>query len=320
LSVHPDGTGTGWTNVEAVDVNQPHGLDYLYSQHIAKGVRKRMNQEHSAFADATVGGIHKPGGCAVLAVEITDDCTAPVVADGTYRARGLIWAHSKDTSNYGVLFCNTAAAGASTTGDWTVLKMHPDLQWSGGDVTWAGAHEFDASVDISGNVAMDGDCTIDGVLKVDSSVDFSDVYIAGDCSVDSTFTVGGDAAFVSDVSIDGTLAMQNVVLTGDSTFTFDPIAGETGPTFNHLGDWSARANNTTYTARTDGEVYAIKTGSTSAQKIEGDTPSGTLKQVATNLSAAGVGSLSINFKVKKGDTWDVSGASTVYWLPYGDNT
>jgi len=204
MSIHPDGTGTGWTNVEAVDVNQPHGKDYLYSQHIAKGVRKRMNQEHSTFADATVGGIHTPGGCAVLGMEITDDCTAPVVGDGTYRGHGLLWSLSKDTSNFGVLWCSTKAAGSSTTGDWTVLKMHPDLQWSGQDVTWAGAHEFDASVDISGNVAMDGDLTIDGVLKVDSSCEISDVYINGDISMTGSIKVATDVSITGDMAIDGT--------------------------------------------------------------------------------------------------------------------
>jgi len=43
MGVHPDGSGTEWTLVEVVDVDEPHGLDYRYSQHIAKGVRKRID-------------------------------------------------------------------------------------------------------------------------------------------------------------------------------------------------------------------------------------------------------------------------------------
>jgi hypothetical protein len=179
LAVHRDGTGTGWTDAESLDADQPHGKDYLQLNHIAKAVRKRMEQEHTSFADATVGGIHKPGGCAVLGMEITDDCTAPVVADGTYRGHGLVWAYSKDASNWGVLFCTTGAAGASTTGDWTVLKMHPDLQWSSGDVTWAGAHQFDSSVDLS-------------KASFDASIDASHAFFDGTV-IASNFEVTGAA-------------------------------------------------------------------------------------------------------------------------------
>ena len=185
MGVHANGDGAAWDSLEALDANQPHGLDYRESVHMAKAVRKRLEQEHSQFADSTVGGIHKPGGCAVLGVEYTDDCTATVAADGTYRARGLVWSYS-DTSNFGVLFCNTSAAGTSTAGDFTVLKMHPDLQWAGGDVTWAGAHEFDASVDITGNVAVDGDVSVDG-----SSSFGGDVFVGGDISVDGDIMFDG---------------------------------------------------------------------------------------------------------------------------------
>jgi hypothetical protein len=172
-----------------------------------------MEQEHTSFADATVGGIHKPGGCAVLGMEITDDCTAPVVADGTYRGHGLVWAYSKDASNWGVLFCTTGAAGASTTGDWTVLKMHPDLQWSSGDVTWGGAHEFDATVCFDGEaefaaavdfsadatVTIGGDLTVGGTAHFDGTVNFNS---AVDFSADVTVSIPGDLS-VRDSSITG---------------------------------------------------------------------------------------------------------------------
>lgn len=140
MSIHPDGSGTGWSNVESVDINQPHGKDYLYSQHIAKGIRKRAEQEHSTFADNTVGFIHKPGGAAVLG----ESDGTPGAADGTYRGHGLVW----DLSSR--LWCSTAAAGASTSGDFTVMTLHPDKQWKGGDVTWAGAHEFAGTMSVAG--------------------------------------------------------------------------------------------------------------------------------------------------------------------------
>lgn len=146
-----------------------------------------MNQEHSAFADATVGGIHKPGGAAVLG-----ECDGtPGAADGTYRGHGIVW----DLSSR--IWCSTAAAGASTSGDFTVITIHPDLQWKGGDVTWAGAHEFDASVDISGNVALDGDFSVDGTAAFT------------DASFDGTVDFGDGVAFAAEVSIDGIFKADN---------------------------------------------------------------------------------------------------------------
>jgi hypothetical protein len=311
MTAHSSGTGSSWN--ETLDVDQPHGLDYQEWNDVRIGDRKRMSQEHSTYADNTAGGIHKPGGSAILAME---DGTATIVADGTLRARGIAW----DLSSR--LWCATATAGASTTGDWTLLTMHPDKQWGGQDVTWTGAHEFDASVDISGNVAMDGDLTVDGKLLVDNSADFSDVAVTGDMSIDSTLSVGGDAAFVSDVSIDGTLAMQDAVVTGDSTFTFDAQAGETGPIFKILGDWSTRASDTTYTARTDGLVTAWIVDN-AAFIVKGQTPYGTIVshiEQPANLEAP------VTFPVKAGDTWAVTAEPTTWtsasvkWLPFGDNT
>ena len=129
MSVHSDGAGSSWN--EALDVNQPHGKDYLEWQDIRIGVRKRMDQEHSQFADSTAGGIHTPGGSAVLGMEITDDCTATTVADGTYRARGLVWAYS-DTSNWAVLFCNTAAAGVSPNPTNSLWAYITEFSWNVG--------------------------------------------------------------------------------------------------------------------------------------------------------------------------------------------
>lgn len=166
MTVHSSGAGTSWN--ETLDVDQPHGLDYQEWNDIRIGVRKRIAEEHSSFADSTVGGIHKPGGAAVLGI---NDGT-PGAADGTYRGHGLVW------DNTSRLWCSTAVAGASTSGDQTVVLLHPDKQWGGQDVTWTGAHEFDASVDISGNVAMDGDLTVDG------NVLFDGTFLPTSCATD----------------------------------------------------------------------------------------------------------------------------------------
>lgn len=335
MAVHSSGSGSGW--LEDLDVDQPHGLDQRELNDLRVGIRLRAGQEHTDPADNTAGFIHIPGACAVLAMDITNavgDPTGNVIADGTYRGHGLAWTYVVQAgANVGLLWCATAAAGASDTGDWTLVKLHPDLQWAGGDVTWAGAHEFDASMDISGNVAMDGDLTIDGKLIVDGDVaiggDFSvdgtadfgdDVAFVADVSIDASLSVGGNVNFVSDVSIDGTLVMQDAVLTGDSTFTFDAIAGETGPTFKIFGDWSSRVNNTEYIARTDGLVTAFKNTGGAAADIIGLTPAAT-QRVREKFSAPGsTDVVHIVFPVKNGNTWKVTGATTVYWLPIGDNT
>ncbi len=336
MGVHASGDGAAWDSLESLDVDQPHGLDYRESVHMAKAVRKRLDQEHTTFGDSTAGGIHMPGGVAVLGMELTDDggdITAVVVGDGTYRARGLVWAW--DGSADARLWCSTKAAGNSTTGDWTLLALHPDKQWGGRDVTWAGDHEFggdvditgdvsvggalyvDASADFSGAVNITGDVTINGSLKLSA-----DMTITGDIAIDGTSNFTGDAKFAADVSIDGTTVLQDTVITGDSTFTFDPIAGETGPTFKILGDWSSRGQDTTYTARTDGFVAGeiIASGKT----ISLETPVGTVRYRHYQASGGNVPA-QITGLVKKGDTWAIrvdttTATASVLWLPFGDNT
>ena len=338
-SVHSSGSGSGWN--ETLGVDEPHGLDFQEWNDIRIGIRLRAGQEHTAPADNTAGFIHTPGGCAILAMDITNaagDPTGNVVADGTYRGHGLAWTYVVQAgANKGLLWCATAAAGASTTGDWTLVKLHPDLQWAGGDVTWAGGHQFDASLSVVNDVSVGGNLGVGGDFSVDSTSDFggavamggdlsiagtlkvaTDITITGDMAVDGTSNLTGHVACGADFSVDGTAVFQDTVVTGDSTFTFDPIAGETGPIFKILGDWSTRANNTTYTARTDGIALGIKTGGGDAiLKIA--TPSGTLRQHA-NTQGQTSKAVSVLTPVKAGATWDVSSGDVVYWLPIGDNT
>ena len=271
MGVHASGDGAAWDSLEALDVDQPHGLDYRESVHMAKAVRKRMDQEHVTFADATVGGIHMPGGVAVLGMELTDeggDITAPVVGDGTYRARGLVWAW--DGSSDARLWCSTKAAGNSTTGDWTLLVMHPDKQYAGGDVTWAGAHEFDASVDISGNTAIDGDLSVDGTIEAgtvnivgDLSVggDISvvgELYIGGDASFDGTVDFGDGVGFAAEVSVSGAFKVGGAVEITTSTFTMFGDWSDEDSDGNALANAAAEISNS-YKAPTDGFISAIQT-------------------------------------------------------------
>ncbi len=322
MAVHSDGLGSGW--LEDLGIDEPHGLTYREFNDLRIGINNRLSGEHAAFADATVGGIHKPGGAAILGIE---DGTVTVIADGTLVGHGIVW------DNSSLLWCSTALAGASTTGDFTILSIHPNLQWKGQDVTWAGAAEFDSSVDISGNVTIEGDVTIEGGLLVDGDLSMQgDLYVDGTADfstigVDGTacladVSVSGSLDIAVDFSVDGTSALQDTVLTGDSTLTFDAIAGETGPTVKMFGDWSTKAQDVTYTARTDGMVHYYTT-STTTQKVQGQTPAGTVRieqrTQSDNLTLGG------SFGVKGGDTWAVTMDATtktvtVQWLPFGDNT
>ncbi len=201
MGSHAAGSGTTWQESNP-DVDQPHGLDYRELQDIRKGVRKRIEQEHATFADATVGGIHNPGECAILGI-----------ADGTpgnttTRGRGIIW----DSSSR--LWCNTDTAGVSTAYAPVLLTLDPDLQSGGADITWTGEHQFEASVafltketEFSKAAHFDESVDISGaldcsVLSVDGSADFSDVGIVGDLTVGDTtgdtLRVAGDVSLAAD--------------------------------------------------------------------------------------------------------------------------
>jgi cytoskeletal protein CcmA (bactofilin family) len=204
MTAHSSGSGSSWN--ETLDVDQPHGLDYQEWNDIRIGIRKRMAQEHASFADSTVGGIHAPGETAIMGME---DGTP---ANTTSRGRGIVW----DTSSR--LWCNTSTAGVSTAYSPCVLSIHPDKQWGGGDVTWVGAHEFDSSVDISGNT------TIEGALSVDNSSDFSDVFIEGDLTLAGKFVIDGSADF-SDVYVEGDLSVDGVLKVDGTASEFGETAG-----------------------------------------------------------------------------------------------
>ncbi|MCK5018771.1 MAG: hypothetical protein KAS32_17040, partial [Candidatus Peribacteraceae bacterium] len=236
MTAHSTGTGSSWN--ETLDVDQPHGLDFQEWQDVRIGVRKRIAEEHSTFADSTVGGIHKPGGSAILGI---DDDTVTVVADGTYRGHGIVWDGSVN------LWCWTKTAGATDapgvagTEDWTILKMHPDKQWGGQDVTWQGDHAFvssicvagqayfDQSMDISGPVSCSHDITVNGKLHAVTRVNCD-----GDMSIDGTSDFGGDVAFNSDISVDGNAAFGEDISV-DATAVFGAkvaIEGDaSGPQF-----------------------------------------------------------------------------------------
>lgn len=209
MGTHPVGDGVSWDDIEAIDADQPHGLDQRAITHLAKAVRKRNDKEHKAFGDTTAGGEHDPGKCGVcLVCDDTADFTAFV--DATTAPLGCI----AYCISYANLWCMTKTASGGAP-DVTVMKLGPQSFCLGADYTWTGGHEFDGSVDFSGTVNYDsscdmsdvyisGDLTIKGDLKV--ATDFS---LTGDGAVDGTFNFGDGAAFAAEVSIDGVFKADN---------------------------------------------------------------------------------------------------------------
>lgn len=209
FDAHPDGSGTSWE--EDVDVDRPHGLDYRYSNHIAKAVRKRSDKEHEAYGDTTAGGEHVPGWCKVLKhVDGTADVSG--AADATlFQYNGLV--HSMGNQS---LWCITGAVG-----DPTVLLLDPNTQYKGGDITWTGAQEFDASVDfttlhVDASAEFAGKAQFDGTVNFDGAADFTDVRIDGTLDVYdradfSSMGVSGDVTFSGGVEFDGAVKIDGSV-------------------------------------------------------------------------------------------------------------
>jgi len=201
MSVHPAGDGISWD--EDVDVDQPHGLDYRYINHVAKAVRKRIEKEHKAFGDTTAGGEHLPGGCQVL----LRDTTANMVADGTIVSNGLA--------------CLTAGANAGLFyfDDATVAQNVPVTAASiclGDDFTWTGAVDFDGTVTLENAVDI-STLVMDGSFVQTGSSDMSAISSDGTC----TFL---DEVDISTLNVDGVTTIKGqtdvstIVATGDCSF------------------------------------------------------------------------------------------------------
>ncbi len=215
MSVHPAGDGVSWDS--DVDVDQPHGLDYRYTNHVAKAVQKRSDKEHVGFADATVGGEHKPGGCAILGiVDSTADMTVGIsdssidVTTGSFIGRGLIYDQTNSS-----LWCWTA--DGTTAGNPYQLMWGPDSICEGADFTWTGAHQYESTVDFFDEIdcsAMIIEGTVDvydemdvSTLTVEGTADFLDEVDISTLIVDASLDVGGNAYFASDVDVTGTLSL-----------------------------------------------------------------------------------------------------------------
>ncbi len=315
MAVHPSGDGAAW--VENVDVDQPHGLDFRFTDHVAKGVRKRIEHQHTAFADATVGGVHVPGNCSVL---LQGDGTADIsgAVDLTLAAgSGIGW------SKTGWLFCFTA-----NNVDPTTIRLDPHSICYASDMTWTGQYQFDASVIFCNPVEITSGI-VDGSWQINGATD-----ISGGVLLDGSITVldaadFSNARFLGDVSVTGGMAIDGTTnMRGEMDIS---AVGFNGPT-DMLGTCvttnSAAASlalNEVYLAQTDGFLFAL-TGSGNSHSITGalgdTTDPVSTRAYATNQSGAVNEPLAWNMPVPKGQYVKVTKAgavdlSTLKWTPWG---
>jgi hypothetical protein len=324
MTAHSDGNGSSWN--ETLDVDQPHGLDYQEFNDFRIGVRLRMASGHTDFADNTVGGIHKPGGAGILGMEITDaggDITAPIVSDGTYQGRGLVWAW--DGSQDARLWCSTEAAESTAATDFTVMMLNPDKQWGGRDVTWNGQHSFLKDVSIAES------------LYVENSADVSDFASSGDSSMSGYLIVDGSFGPTTCFTDSGGFLDEDD-MASDASASFPSQQSVKAYVANNIktfGVWNDRdkdggadsvLTDTEYTAATDGFVVAsqVATGA-GILSLDMQTPTATSRPGSAFHGAATTGNkIFAMMPVKKGDTWKVvttasggNDTTLVMWMPLG---
>ncbi|KPL25584.1 MAG: hypothetical protein AMJ75_00270 [Phycisphaerae bacterium SM1_79] len=228
MAVHPAGDGIAWES--DVDVDQPHGLDYRYINHVAKAVQKRSDKEHVGYADATVGGEHIPGGCAVVGIE---DATADISTgcnDGTYIGRDIIYDQTRN-----ILCGYTGEGTAAALDDLYEFVWGSGSFCKGDDITWSGNWQFDGSVDftsveITGPLICDDSVNISGQLHCASAIlcddsmdvqdqaDFSDVVISGSFCTGSTAITDASSGHVT---LQGGLILQWGEMSVSGTATTD---------------------------------------------------------------------------------------------------
>ena len=142
------------------------------------------------------------------------------------------------------------------------------------------------------------------------------IYIAADGTV--TVLQGTQAVSPSAPSYDNKLVVAEITLVnGDVSIPASRIR-DVRSFITTKDIWSSRetkVNNTVYLADTNGEVAAITQNSNTVQGFS-DSNNPPSNRVAANTSASG-NAAGINFSVKKGDYWKVTGADGVQWMPKG---
>ena len=227
MGSHPSGDGVAWDSLEAVDVDQPHGLDYRYAQHLAKAVRKRNDKEHEGYGDTTAGGEHLPGKCGVMLVhDDTADFTAYI--DSTTAPLGSM-AYCISNAE---LWCMTATASGGSP-DATIVKLGRSSLCLGDDMTFTGALEVDGSIDFTSTVWFDDSVDVVGQLACGTNLAVvRDLTVGGKSEFDGTSNFNDGVAFGAEISVDGVAKFDNTAAEFGGTagigLFWDPTASPSG--------------------------------------------------------------------------------------------
>ena len=214
------------------------------------------------------------------------------------------------------------------------MKLHPSDQWGGGDVTWAGAQQFDATACFDGEVefAAAVDFSADATVTIGGDLTLSGIAsFAGDVSVEGNLAIGTDLTVTGGVGIDGTsnffseADFSNVYLRGDITGSALGVVSVFGAFSNQDDDGNAMLKAHAYLANQDGFVTAsvnLTNGATVYGHIGAtDDPAGAGTEIARESNTADTGYRYVTFPVAKGKYFELTTTSanaiTIYWHPVG---
>jgi len=319
MGVHASGDGAAWDSLEALGVDQPHGLDYRESIHMAKAVRKRLSQEHALFADSTVGGAHTPGGSGVLMVDSTADMdTFAAAADLTSaHAYGIACCTEADATGATLFYFDSATSATTLPVSWNNIKT---------DVT----HLFGAEITVGPPMVFQNTVDCSANLNVDSSADFSDVAITGDLSINGDFMLDGSflptscasdfGGFLDEDGMDSDATASVASQQSIKKYVDDNIPVGSNPTAND-SESNTMLKAHAYLAQTAGFVTTWASSTVGSLKgYVGTTtnPAGAGTQVAQNTSGGGTGDPFISFFVGNGKYFEITqtgGTVTILWTP-----
>jgi hypothetical protein len=327
--------GTGWDEAEPLGT-AAHGVGMYEIRDLRMGVRIRVNKEHVAAGATSAGGEHKQGS-AVCWAQASAPTTKPDGATALAAADiGRIWL---DTTNNALKVLT-----AVSTNVWTPIGQILLATYSGGSEPARGLYMkgnelyfkgADAVEKLVGGLIDEDDMASDSATQVPSQQSVKAFVTAGTVTMTNKRLTG--PVLISPASTGGTFnspalesAVLNTALSGSAVLDEDDMASNSATKTvtqqsvkafveaeSSLGAWASKLNDTAYLAATDGFVCATSpNGSTAVNGYtDGSNPPTTL--VLTNYSNGGAPACSITLPVRKGNYWEVTGATTILWIPLG---
>ncbi len=199
---------------------------------------------------------------------------------------GRIWIDSDDNKMY---------AFTAVTPTWTPYPT------AGSTNTWAGIQTFSVAA-----------VWTLGVVPNNTYITATDN--AGTGAADLIKANTSDLAVLADGAV---LAAATESGDGDRTIADKKYVDDEITNAKSLGTWDTNPSGyaTSVTATTDGFVCAISGSIGSTYALRGYTPIATLRAQSGEAAGDNGKMGSIMMPVKSGDTWKVTGATTVFWIP-----